>query len=127
MITPNCLTARIVPALINGRRILIECPDWCTEDHVAVNERHLEDVQHCGAFTDLVVPGGEPSLRLLGHARLGLDSFAPRSKPQTVVAFDDGLEVFDLSPTEAIRFADDLEAFAAKVRELAAVASKAVA
>lgn len=119
----SSVTPRIVPAMVNGQQIHIPCPSWCVTDHVAENERHLEDIAHCGALTDLVVPGGEPALRLLGHVRLGADLFAPEPEERrTVVVFDDRSEMFHLLPDEADVFADGLVAFAEKVRALARVA-----
>lgn len=124
-VAPVSLDPRIVPALVNGQRVYIECQSWCVTDHVAENERHLEDVAHSGALADLVVPGGEPGYRLLAHARLGADLFAPTPKEQApFVVIDDGSEAFHLSPGEADVFADGLVAFAEKVRALALVARR---
>lgn len=118
------VTPRLVPALVNGNRVHIPCLPWCVSDHVADNERHLEDIAHCGALTDLVVPG-EPGYRLLAHARLGADLFAPEPEQQApFVVIDDGSEMFHLSPDEADVFADRLIAFAEQVRALARVARR---
>ncbi|MEV6547962.1 hypothetical protein AB0M57_04540 [Streptomyces sp. NPDC051597] len=117
------LGVRLVPALIHGQRVHLECPIWCVTDHVAENERHLEDVAHAGPLTDLAVPGGDPFYRLLAHARLGLDNYAPRPEDRVpVVVIDDGSEGHHLSPGEADEFADRLIAFAVTVRALARVA-----
>jgi hypothetical protein len=122
-VAPISPAPRIVPALVNGQQVYIPCSTWCTTDHVAENERHLEDIAHCGALTDLVLPGGEPAVRLLGHVRLGADLFAPEPEDRrTVVVFDDRSEMFHLSPDEADEFADRLVAFAEQVRALAQVA-----
>jgi len=121
----SSVTPRIVPALVNGNRVHIECLPWCTTDHVAENERHLEDVAHAGALTDLVVPGGEPGYRLLAHARVGADLFAPEVQDRApFVVIDDGSEGFHLAPTEAEVFADRLMAFAEQVRALARIARR---
>jgi hypothetical protein len=119
------VTPRLVPALVNGQQVYIPCPtSWCVTDHVAENERHLEDIAHCGALTDLVVPG-EPGYRLLAHARLGADLFAPESEQQApFVVIDDRSEMFHLSPDEADVFADRLTAFAEQVRALARIARR---
>ena len=121
----DTLPSRLRPALIDGRRVHLDCPLWCVDDHVAENERHLEDVTHSGAMTDLVVPGG-PGYRLLAHARLGSDPFAstPADRGPYVVV-DDQSEPFILSPAEALVLADRLESFAARVRDLAVVATAA--
>ncbi|MEU1071892.1 MULTISPECIES: hypothetical protein [unclassified Streptomyces] len=110
---------RLVPALVHGQRVWLECESWCVLDHVAENERHLEDVAHAGPMTDLVVPGGEPDYRLLAHACLWSDNFAPRPEDRVpVVVIDDGSEGHHLSPGEAEEFADRLIAFAVAVRAL---------
>lgn len=124
-VAPISPAPRIVPALVNGRPVYIECRPWCTTDHVAENERHLEDVAHSGALTDLVVPGGEPGYRLLAHARLGADLFAPEPEEQVpFVVIDDGSEGFHLTPAEAGVFAERLMAFAGEVRALARIAGR---
>ncbi|MFF4346771.1 DUF6907 domain-containing protein [Streptomyces sp. NPDC001530] len=113
-------SARLVPALINGRTVRIECLPWCVTDHVAESERSLEDVAHAGALTDLVVPGGEPGLRLLAHVRLGADSYAPDPADQDpFLVVSDGSESHHLNPKQAGQFADNLIAFAEQVRSLA--------
>ncbi|WP_434092550.1 DUF6907 domain-containing protein [Streptomyces griseorubiginosus] len=58
---------RLRPALVNGSPCYVECPPWCSEDHVAANERHLEDVCHTSGAVDLVAPrqGGAAHLLLL--------------------------------------------------------------
>nr|WP_189764671.1 hypothetical protein [Streptomyces xanthochromogenes] len=76
-------------------------------------------MSHSGAMVDLVVPGGEPSYRLLVHARLSVDPFAPREEDRApFVVIDDGSEDFRLSPSQADVFADRLIAFAQQVRAL---------
>lgn len=122
-VAPVSPAPRIVPALVNGQQVYIPCPSWCVSDHVADNERHLEDIAHGGALTDLVLPGGEPAVRLLGHVRLGADLFAPEPEDRrTVVVFDDRSEMFHLPPDEADEFADRLVTFAEQVRSLARIA-----
>lgn len=118
-LSPAEPTVRLAPALVHGHLIHIPCESWCVTDHVAENEGFLEDVSHSGAMVDLVVPGGEPSYRLLAHARLSVDPFAPREEDRApFVVIDDGSEGFQLSSEEADVFADRLEAFARRVRVL---------
>jgi hypothetical protein len=89
-------------------------------DHVAENERHLEDIAHAGAMADLVVPGGEPGYRLLAHTRLGADLFAPTvEERKSFVVIDDGSEAHHLTEGQSMQFADRLVAFAEEVRALA--------
>lgn len=114
-------TGRLSPALVNGQRVTVECPNWCVTDHVAENERHLEDVAHRGAPADLVVPGGEPELQLLAFARLGAYSFGEDGRPFVVVG-NDSEAVAELTAEQAEVFADRLERFAASVRSQARTA-----
>jgi hypothetical protein len=100
---------------VNGRRIVIECQDWCVTDHVAENERHLEDVAHRGAPVDLVLPGVESELQLLAYARLGEYPFGDGGRPFVVIGDSSG-PVAELTPEQAEAFADRLERFAASVR-----------
>ncbi|WP_432190179.1 DUF6907 domain-containing protein [Streptomyces sp. Tue6028] len=101
----------------------VECPTWCSTDHVAENVRLLEDLSHSGEAADLAIPGG-PGYRLLAHARLGLDPFTEDvSERQPYVLVDNQSEPFVLRPVEAEVFADRLEVFAARVRALARSAS----
>lgn len=114
---------RLVPALVDGRQIWIECPDWCVLDHVAANDRFLEDVYHSGEMIDLEVPRFNVDPMLLAFVRLGLDSFG--SKPELKVPFlvlEDGAGTGEgayMRPEQAAEFADGLETFARQVRALA--------
>jgi hypothetical protein len=111
------------PALVNGQQVFVECPSWCVSDHVADSVRHLEDLEHEGRVTDLVVPGG-PGYGLLAHARLGSDPFGRDAGRGAYVVVDDQSDPFQLSPEEASVFADRLEAFARQVRGLSRVAAR---
>lgn len=113
---------RLVPALVNGRRIHIECPVWCSLDHVAENMRFLEDVEHAGGLVDLMVPRMGDVTELLADARIGVDS---SGCPFVVV--DDGSESFTMRPEQAEHFADDLILFAMQVRTMARTAAAEVA
>jgi hypothetical protein len=109
--------------MVNGRRIHIECPVWCSLDHVAENMRFLEDVEHAGSLVDLMVPRMGDVPELLADARIGVDpsgSTADRRTPFVVV--DDGGEGFYMNPTQAEAFADNLIMFAMQVRAMARTA-----
>lgn len=119
---------RIVPALVNGQRIFVECPTWCSMDHVAENERHLEDLYHGGNFSDLKLRRSSGELELLMFARLGLDPYSPDpDRRMPFIVIDDGSDCADLTPVQAEEFADSLVAFASKIRDLAITASQEVA
>lgn len=114
---------RIVPAIVSGQQIFIECPSWCTVDHVASPEGHLVDVWHAGEYADLNAPriGKDPELALF--ARLGIDPYA--SEPERRRAFvtvDDGGEGFYMTPDLADQFAANLETFAEQIRAMARTA-----
>ena len=108
---------RIVPALIDGMPVYVECPGWCTIDHVAQNMKFLEDVWHGSDGVDLSAPDG---LGLVLFARLGTDPYSPkRERRGPFVVIDDGSDSVNLTPQQAEEFADSLVAFAARVRDLA--------
>src|SRR5690606_3060292 len=57
---------RLVPALVGrsnnpGTIVHIECPDWCTVDHVADRALFLEDINHQGAPASLRLPADHPA------------------------------------------------------------------
>ncbi|MGW5530237.1 DUF6907 domain-containing protein [Streptomyces xanthochromogenes] len=115
---------RLVPALVDGKRIWVECPEWCTLDHVAENDKYLDDLYHAGEMADLNVPRfNEDGPLLLGFARLGIDSYS--TKPEYRVPFivlDEGAGTGDaayMRPEQAEEFADGLVAFAEQVRKMA--------
>lgn len=114
---------RLRPALVNGQRIHVECPPWCTEDHVAANERHLEDILHTSGCSDLMAPRqGGPAQLLLLTRLIASDSGSPEDREPLVTVDVDDVNGMYLAPAEAEVFADRLVAFAEQVRRLAAVA-----
>lgn len=114
---------RLRPALVNGQRIHVECPSWCTEDHVATNERYLEDVYHGSRVADLVAPrlGSVPQLLLMTRLIAGDGGSEEARRPLVTVDVDDVNGMY-LEPDEADAFAASLIAFAEQVRSLAQVA-----
>lgn len=116
----------IVTALINGVQVPVACPAaWCTEKHAAEDTRHVEDIDHAGDNVDVYVPGfhgGEDVIFAYGH--LGQD---PHSSDENMRAAhirieDGGGEASYLTPDQADTFADNLAAFADRIRALAQVA-----
>lgn len=114
---------RVVPALIDCAPLYVDCPDWCTLDHVTQNEGALEDLYHSGVEATLFVPvpgeiSGGP--QLLITAKLNEDPYLRRREGRgTRVCVDTGQDPFMLTAREANEFADDLVAFAARVRAAA--------
>ena len=114
---------RLVPAVVSGARVFVECPSWCTVDHTEDPNAPLEDVWHSSDYADLQAPHMGSEDDLIAWARLGLDpasSNPGHRKPFIVI--DQGDEGSYMSPDHADRFASNLEAFAAHVRAMARIA-----
>lgn len=110
--------SRLSPALVKGQRILVECPHWCTVDHVADPENFVEDIWHAGNYANLEVPQVNRKDDLFAFARLGFDPEAGI----TVIHVDDHSEGFDMSPEQAATFAANLRAFADQIDAMAKTA-----
>lgn len=126
--SPEAGGPRLRPALVNGLRCWVECPPFCVTDHVAENERHLDDVTHCGAAVDLLVPRQDGGMQLLASARvLASDSgTAEERRPMVAVDFEDVQSLY-LSPSETVAAADRLAGFEAQLRALGRVAASPAA
>ncbi|MFE9855541.1 DUF6907 domain-containing protein [Streptomyces sp. NPDC005780] len=114
----------IRPALVNGVRIFVECEPWCIEDHVAANERHLDDLDHGGEMVDFLVPDMDGEAQLLGHVRLSAEPGSSRPelrRPHLLVEDGSGFTVF-VALKDAGGFADGLVAAAEQVRAMARAA-----
>jgi len=112
---------RIVPAMIDGQRVFIECFSWCTIDHVKENQKFLVDVWHSGEFADLEAPRRDSSPMLMAYARLGVDPFSSDAVMRTPFLFvEDGgsAEGSYMDAEHAEQFADSLVAFAEKIRAM---------
>lgn len=114
-------TSRIVPALIDGQRVFLECPSFCTIDHVREGQKFLVDVWHTGEFADLEAPRRNGTPDLLAYARLGVDPFSSDDAMRRPFLFiEDGgsAEGSYMDAEHAEEFADNLVAFAEKVRAM---------
>jgi len=112
---------RIVPALIDGQRVFLECASWCTIDHVRDNQKFLEDVWHSGPFADLEVPRRGNTPGLMAYARIGMDPFSRDEQMRVPFIFvEDGnsAEGSYMEADHAETFADNLVAFAEKIRAM---------
>lgn len=115
--------ARFVPAVVRGQRIMIECPGWCTVDHVESPEGFLDDVWHAGDYADLNAPRIGKDAELVLFARLGIDPYASEpERRQAFVTVDGGDEGSYMTPDLADEFAANLEAFAEQIRSMARTA-----
>jgi hypothetical protein len=112
---------RIVPAMVDGQYVYLECPTWCTIDHVQENQKFLVDVWHSGPFMDLEAPRRDNTPMLMTYARLGVDPFSSDSAMRTPFIFvEDGgsTEGSYMDAEHAEQFADNLVAFAEKIRSM---------
>ncbi|MFE9738844.1 DUF6907 domain-containing protein [Streptomyces sp. NPDC006477] len=110
---------RLVPAVVSGAEVQIECPSWCTVDHTGKTGMWLEDLSHESDFIDLeaTVVGKPDGLQLF--ARLGQDLVSSKAyRRQPFLVLDGGDDADDLTLDAADEFADNLVAFAAQIREL---------
>ncbi|MBX9425454.1 DUF6907 domain-containing protein [Streptomyces lateritius] len=116
-------TPRFVPAIVSGAAVQIECFDWCTVDHVADPNGLLADIWHGGEYTHLHAPHMGSSDDMIAWARLGIDpsSSTPEHR-RPFVMVSQGDEDKLQTPDQADAFADNLEAFAARIREMAQIA-----
>ena len=118
---------RLVPALIGTRKNAhvahIECPVWCTDDHMS-GPAAFEDIIHSSAsegvgITSFLKPNGD----LLMYAMLQADPAAtdPRLRQAHIGIEHEGVPDVH-TPEMAEAFADDLIAFALQIRTLARTA-----
>ncbi|MFB7605256.1 DUF6907 domain-containing protein [Streptomyces gardneri] len=120
-----CPSSRLVPTSISGARVHIECPSWCTNDHSTDRALSAEDLWHGSEYEDLMAPviDRADTTDVVLFARLGLDPGSQnplRRSPFIVVA--DSSDATNMTPDGADVFADNLEAFAAQIRQLARAA-----
>jgi len=112
---------RIVPAMIDGQRVFLECPTWCVIDHIRENQRFIEDVWHSGEFADLEAPRRNGTPSLLAYARLGIDPFSrddAMRRPFLFIEDGSSAEGSYMEADHAEQFADNLVAFAEKIRTM---------
>lgn len=119
---------RLVPALIGKRDreqlVYIECPAWCTEDHVAEPETHVEDISHktrAASIHSLSVVKTGIVHALYATVRTDPASDDPRLRAAHIV-IDDETEDAYMTPEMAEEFADSLISFASDVRQKARTA-----
>lgn len=101
----------------------VQCPDWCSENHTEQWTQHPIDLAHWGDSgggwsTDSIEA---PRDRLLSlDARLYLDpAHEDRRMASAIVSMDDESTTVYLTPEMAENTADELIAFAARLRHLA--------
>jgi hypothetical protein len=124
---------RFVPAALGkpGEQVIvyIECPAWCSQDHVANWSHYAEDIDHWGQTdaawdTGCLTRPGDQMLALFARVHSDPVAADPRLRAAHVLMDDESTQVF-LTPEMADRMADDLIAFAAQMRHLATRARQA--
>lgn len=114
---------RFVPALIGrpmdaGIVTWVECPRWCTVDHMASRSVFLEDVNHQGEPAALNLPSDHPS-RVPVEVYLSWWPAAQGAAEKPCLSVDIDSEVMVYGRAASFALADQLVAFAADVRRLA--------
>jgi hypothetical protein len=112
---------RLAPAVVDGAVIYVDCPAWCTTDHTTPGQLLLEDITHHGQDAALLVSSRESAPDFLAYAGIVSEPFC-----RDTSGFGASIRVHDqaaveeyLTPDMADRLADDLVAFAARVRDMA--------
>jgi hypothetical protein len=121
---------RLVPARIETSTssivIHLECPFWCTEDHLDEPVRAVEDVMHRGDTASVHVPTfGYGAYPVQMHAWVESDPVAadPQFRAAHIAIGDaSGDEGSHLTPDMADKLADDLITLASSLRSLARTA-----
>lgn len=120
---------RFVPASVGrpGRvqTVLVSCPTWCVLDHVSERVVAVEDVSHRGAVSFAQVPtmGDDHYSAFELYAQLYSDpaSADPRMRTAAVVITDGSNDAY-LTPDMADATAEELIAFAMRMKETARIA-----
>lgn len=121
---------RLVPARI-GRKgrmqiVYVECPVWCTEDHVANFQYDVEDITHYGDIDGVAVPTmlNPDEAHFTWSTRVASDPAAAEPSLRAAhVLVDDGSPIeARLTPEMADDLANELIAFAAQIRAAARTA-----
>lgn len=124
---------RFVPASIGrpGRvqTVHVACDDWCVLDHVAERVVAVEDVTHRGGVDHVQVPtmGDEPYSAFELYCQLYADpaSDDPRMRVAAVAVTDGSNDAY-LTPDMADETADELIAFAIRMKGAARMARAAI-
>ena len=124
---------RLVPARVGrpGRvqTIAIPCADWCTRDHVDDWRYDVEDIEHCGPMFGAQVATllDEDTALFDWYGRLNSDpgSSDPRLRAAHVIVGDGSRDDAHLTPDMTDELADELIAFALRLRGAARTAREA--
>ncbi|WP_030409720.1 DUF6907 domain-containing protein [Streptomyces albus] len=107
------------PVLVGGVRVYVECPEWC-EGHEGDSPTFLQDLSHYSE--QIALRGPREGAEWLMLADLRADAFGTDTDPRVVV--NAGGDVVDMRPAQALKWADQVTAFADKIRGLARIAGE---
>lgn len=111
----------------DGQQVVyVECPDWCSEDHVVNFVHFLEDVDHKGDELTVAIPSfwNDKDAAYQLTATLSSDPLSTDLQMQAahIVMGDSGSVDAYLTPDMADGVADSLIKMACKLREVARTA-----
>ncbi|MEU1434009.1 hypothetical protein ABZ438_07910 [Streptomyces sp. NPDC005786] len=121
---------RLVPARVGRpgkvQSIYIECPSFCTQDHVDDWQYDIEDIEHTGARFSVEVPtmadGGDPLYEWYGRVSSDPWSSDARMRSAHVLVGDCSREDARLTPDMTDELADKVIAYGLQLRAAARVA-----
>ncbi|MEV7994938.1 hypothetical protein AB0O67_24400 [Streptomyces sp. NPDC086077] len=120
---------KLVPARIGrGEQkqiVYVECPLWCTEDHVDNFQYDLGDITHYSDMSGVTVPTMTSDYdRATWSARIASDPTAsePGLRAAHILVDDETPDEARLTPEMAEELADELVGFAAAIRHAARTA-----
>ncbi|GAA3617477.1 DUF6907 domain-containing protein [Streptomyces chitinivorans] len=121
---------RMVQARIGGALVTIPCPTWCVVDHVADDAAFIQDVSHHSLPISLPAPtfgGGQEQTEEILTADVSQWPFSSGHTAEPFVSLDASGDSLcaELAPEALEAFADQLEAHADKLRQLARLAAVA--
>jgi hypothetical protein len=106
--------------------VYIECPDWCTDDHVENFVHFLEDVDHKGDEFSVAIPSfwNDSTAAYQLTAALSSDPLSsdPHMRDAHIVMGDSGSVDAYMTPDAADSVADDLIKMASQLRAAARTA-----
>ena len=123
---------RLVPARVGRpgsvQTVYVECPSWCTQDHVEDWQYDMEDIEHTGARFSVEVPtmtGDEALYEWYGRVSSDPWSSDVRMRSAHVLVGDCSREDARLTPDMTDELADRVIAYGLELRAAARVARQA--
>lgn len=120
---------KLAPARIGrGDRkqiIYIECPNWCTQDHVENFRYDVEDITHYGDMSSVIVPTmTSDHAHFVWSVQVSSDPTAsePSLRGAHVLIDDEDTDTARLTPDMADELADELIGLASDIRHAARTA-----